>query len=74
MHRYVQYYEAVVAEQRIPAAPELVLKSVSVSGFYSQRLAKLVLVVSVRCPTTDSIYKVATLKCSEGKLCKCAGE
>ena len=65
--RYVQYYEAIIAEQQIPEAQEVFVSSVSVSGYSSHQLARLVLVISVRCPQLGTMQHAATWKSTESE-------
>lgn len=66
--RYVQYFEACVAEQQILEAQEFCLESISVSGYSRQQLSGLVVVLSTRADAMSPLQPVALVHSSQGSV------
>ena len=71
MHRYVEYFEAVVESGSIPAEPELRLQAVTVSGLSRQQLAGAVVVISERCKDTGHMIRVSLIRATPGIMYLC---
>ena len=65
--RYVRYFEAVVADQRLPSPSPLSLQGITVLGLSAKQLAELVVVVYTRPTGHEGAAVVATLSSSAGR-------
>ena len=62
----MQYFEAVVAEKKIPETTEFCVESIGVSGLPKQQLSSLLVVISAHSSNTNAMQRVHTARFSEG--------